>query len=83
MKTMLQTLYQRLNLGSFFLPLRIPSRGSRCLSNIRGQKFLLNAYHVSVVLICGDCLKAYRLQKIEALVLRLRSCRGALPCGAC
>lgn len=81
MKTVLQMLYERLNLSSFFLSLSVPLRGSRCLSNLCGQKFLLNAYHVSVVLIRGDCLKVYRLQKIETLVLRLHSCRGALACG--
>lgn len=78
---MLQLLSQRLNLNSFFLHCSITLRGIRCLSNLWGQEFLLNAYHISVVLICGDCLKVYRLQKIETLVLRLHSCRGALMCG--
>lgn len=81
MKTVLQMLYQRLNLRSFFLHLGIPLRGTRCLSNLCGQKFFLNAYHISVVLICGDCLKVSRLQKIETLVLRLHSYRGALTSG--
>lgn len=88
-KTRPQMLSPRLNPSSFFLSLSIPLRGSRCLSNLCGQKFLLNAYHVSVVLnayhvsvvlICGDCLKVYTLQKIETLVLRQRSCRGAPTC---
>lgn len=78
---MLQLLYQRLNLSSFFLYLSIPLRGSRSLSNVCGQEFILNAYHISVVLICGYCLEVYRLQKTETLVLRLHSCRGALTCG--
>lgn len=78
---MLQLLYQRLNLSSFFLHLCIPLRGSRRLSNLCGQKFILNAYCTSAVLICGNFLKVYKLQKNEILVLRLHSCRGALTCG--
>lgn len=72
---MLQLLCQRLHRNSYFLHLCIPLGGSRCLSNLCGQEFLLNAYHISVVLICGDCLKVYRLQKVENLVLRLHSRR--------
>lgn len=80
MKTMLKLLYQRLNMNSFFLHYGIPLRGNRCLSSLCGQEFLLNAYHVSVLLISGGCLKVYRLQKM-VLVLRLHSCRAALTCG--
>lgn len=78
---MLQLLFRRLNRSSFFLHFSITLRGSRCLSNLCGQEFLLNDYHISVILICGDCLKVYGLQKIETLVLRLHSCRGAPLCG--
>lgn len=57
MKTLLQLLFQRLNLSSFPLHLSITLRGIRYLSNLWGQEFLLNAYHISLILICGDCLK--------------------------
>lgn len=57
MKTLLQLLFQRLNLSSFVFHLSITLRGIRYLSNLWGQEFLLNAYHISLILICGDCLK--------------------------
>lgn len=82
MKIMLQLLFQRLNLSNFFLHFSITLRGIRCLSNLCGQECLLNAYRTSLLLICGDCLKVYRLQKIETLALRLHSCRRALICGS-
>lgn len=49
MKIMLQLLFWRLNLSCFFLHFSITLRGSRCLSNLCGQEFLLNAYHASVI----------------------------------
>lgn len=78
---MLHLLFRRLNLSSFFLHFCITFRGIRCLFNLCGQGFLLNAYCISLVLICRDRLKVYRLQNIETLVLRLHPCRGALFCG--
>lgn len=63
---MLQLLFQRLNLSSFFLHFFITLRGIRCLSNLCGKEFLLITYHISLFLVCGDCLKVYRLELLSS-----------------